>query len=390
MKNLRLIAGKGIAATETVSRFGLGEILLRQSSPKPAAIRVPSHGRRRKHPPRFGVSPMNWSRSFSVLSLLAAVPLVASLAAPAAAQPYPAEPYYGGVISPNEVMRTVIGMGLQPASEPRLRGRVWIVRGIGREGTIVRVVMDSHTGRVVEMHAMNRSVPYGGPYGSDIRPGPYHPDPRYVMRDPYPAESRAYPAPRPGDRQPGHHAVCGRKAAQCGGGIRDCGTRGPQPVPRGYVPHSWVAHPGVSSDGDVKPKNKGIAAKPPLPKPRPDAAEVAKKDDGKKADTKQDVAKSDGGKIDAKIDIKPDIKTEAMSETKSEIKSEATKTDAAKAESKAEPKKEPAAAPLTSPKDPETTASIAAAHKKAEAKAKEQAKTDAKFEATEANKTGAK
>ena len=332
---------------------------------------------------------MNWTRSFGVFAFLTTASLAASLATPAAAQPYPGEPYYGGIVPPGEVMRTLIGMGLQPASEPRLRGHVWVVRGIGREGTMVRVVMDSHTGRVVEMHAMNRSVPYGGPYGSDIRPGPYHPDPRYVMRDPYPAESRAYPAPRPGEVYREEPAYRGPRGAIVPDDDDD-DQPGSQPVPRGYVPHSSVAQPRVSSDRDVKPENKRIAAKPPLPKPRPDAAEVAKKDDGKKADTKQDVAKSDGGKIDAKIDIKPDIKTEAMSETKSEIKSEATKTDAAKAESKAEPKKEPAAAPLTSPKDPETTASIAAAHKKAEAKAKEQAKTDAKFEATEANKTGAK
>jgi hypothetical protein len=292
---------------------------------------------------------MNWSRSFSVLSLLAAVPLAASLAAPAVAQPYPAEPYYGGVISPNEVMRTVIGMGLQPASEPRLRGRVWIVRGIGREGTIVRVVMDSHTGRVVDMQAINRAGPYGGPYGPGVQPGPYQPDPHYVMRDAYPSDERPYPAPRPGQVYQDEPPYPGpRGAAVPDDDDDDMPGSQPVPQPRGYVPHSSVtppAQPQVSS----KPETKRLAARPPLPKARPN-------------DIKIDTAKKDDGKQDA------------------------AKTEAPKAaESKSEPKQksEQAAVPLTSPKDPETTASIAAANKKAETHAKAEAKP-------EANKTEAK
>ena len=329
---------------------------------------------------------MNWTRSLGVFAFLTTASLAASFATPAAAQPYPGEPYYGGIVPPGEVMRTLTGMGLQPASEPRLRGHVWVVRGIGREGTMVRVVMDSHTGRVVDMRAVNRPVPYGGPYGPDVQPGPYQPDPRYVMRDPYPADPRAYPAPRPGEvyqEQPAYRGPRGAAVPD------DDDDDQPVPVPRGYVPHSSVtppAQPRISSRPEAKPENKRIAAKPPLPKARPDAAETAKKDDGKKADTKQDVAKSDAGKADVKTEAKSEAKTEtkseAKAETKSETKNEETKADTAKADSKAEAnkteaKKEQAATPLTSPKDPETTASIAAAHKKAEAKAKEQAKAEA-------------
>lgn len=300
---------------------------------------------------------MNWSRSFSVLSLLAAIPLAASLAAPAAAQPYPGEPYYGGVIAPSEVMRTVVGMGLQPASEPRLRGRVWIVRGIGREGTIVRVVVDSHTGRVVDMQAINRG-PYGGPYGPGVQPGPYQPDPRYVMRDAYPSDARPYPAPRPGEVYQDEPPYPGpRGAAAPDDDDDDMPGSQPVPQPRGYVPHSSLtppAQPQVSS----KPETKRLAAKPPLPKARPnDKIDTAKKDDGKKTDAKQDVAKTDAGKIDAS----------KAAESKNELKQ----------------KSEQAAVPLTSPKDPETTASIAAANKKAETHAKAEAKP-------EANKTEAK
>lgn len=279
---------------------------------------------------------MNWSRSFAVLALLAATPAVA--------QPYPAEPYYG-VVSPRDVMHTVAGMGLQPVSEPRLRGNVWVVRGIGREGTMVRVVLDSHTGRVVDMHAMRGP----GPYMGSGDPGPYQPDPRYVMRDqPYGSRGYPAPAPRPSEAyqtQPSYPGPGG--AAAPDDDDFDDGQPGPQP--RGYVPprssYPTADKPRVSS----KPEAKRVAAKPPsvpLPKARPDEI---------KADVKVDSAKKDESKKDAD-------------------KKDADKKDLAKQEEpkKEEAKKEQAAAPLTSPKDPETTASIAAAHSKSQQSKKQE------------------
>lgn len=266
---------------------------------------------------------MNWSRSFAVLVLFVATPAVAQ----PYPQPYPAEPYYSGVISPREVMRVVAGMGLQPMSEPRLRGNVWIVRGAGREGTIVRVMVDAHNGRVVDM----RAVRGPGPYGPGAEPGPYQPDPRYVMREPnYPPDARAYPAPRPGEVYQAEPPYPGQNGAAVPDDDDDDNYGQPVPQPRGYVPpHSSYPStdtPRVSST----PETRRLAAKPPavpLPKARPD---------GIKSDT-MDAAKKDDGKKD----------------------------EAGKDEPKKEDvKQEQAAAPLTSPKDPETTASIAAAHNK--------------------------
>ncbi len=267
---------------------------------------------------------MNRSRWFAVLALWV-VPLAAPAVAQPYPQPYPAEPYYG-VISPRDVMRTVAGMGLQPVSEPRLRGNVWIVRGAGREGTIVRVVVDAHTGRVVDMGAVREPGRYMGPG----EPGPYQPDPRYVTRDPrYPPEARAYPAPRPGEVYQAEPAYPGPGGAAVSDDDDDDNYGQPVPQPRGYEPRSSYPTndmPRVSA----KPEVKRLAAKSPavpLPKARPD-------------------------------NIQGDIKTGAAS------KDDGKNDEAKKAEAKQEePKHEQASAPLTSPKSPETTGSISAENK---------------------------
>jgi len=257
---------------------------------------------------------MNWSRSLAVLALLAA--------APAAAQPYP-QPYYG-IVSPREVMRTVAGMGLQPVSEPRLHGNVWVVRGAGREGTIVRVALDSHTGRVLEMHAVRNAY---------MGPGVYEPDPRYVMRDRYPPES--YPMPRAGEVYE-TAPPAGPRAVAVPDDDDDLGQPG---VPPGYVPHSSNTVPN-DPRFSARPEQKRFAARPqsvPLPKARPDDAKIHAKTDANKKEAKKEDA--------SKESVKPEVAKQA------EPKKDETKS-------------EQAAKPLTSPTDAETTASIAAKHQK--------------------------
>ncbi len=228
---------------------------------------------------------MNWSRSLAVLALL--------MATPAAAQMYPAQPYYGGVISPGQVIGAVQSLGLRPVSEPRFRGPVWIVRAVGREGTLVRVVVDSQTGRVVNMTAIDRPMP------PNMVPG--EPDPRFVMR------GQRYPEPGPdvddGPPPPpqyrGGQQPYGSSQPPYGGGqaMPDDDDDQPMPLDGRYAPrpNSSLSQPasrqasapksvdpllgvppefrGKNVKTESKPADKRVASKPvntPLPKARPD------------------------------------------------------------------------------------------------------------------------
>lgn len=161
---------------------------------------------------------------------------------PAAAQMYPPPaPYYG--VAPGQVLARVQAMGLRPVSEPRLRGPVWVVRAVGREGTLVRVLVDAQTGRVVNMVAIDRPYPprlvSGGPAGE----GPWVP-----MRGPGYDE---LPPPPAG------------------------GQYGPPPAGQGYPSPGSAYGPGPqSSPGPAIQPEKKVASRPstPLPKPRPSEA----------------------------------------------------------------------------------------------------------------------
>lgn len=203
---------------------------------------------------------MKWSRSIAVVALLAATP--------AAAQVYPAEPYYGGIVSPGEVIAAAQSLGLRPVSEPRLRGPVWVVRAVAREGTLLRVVVDSRSGRVVEMHAIN-----------DRRMGPVEPDPRYAMR------GRGYDPYGPGPSYRSEPVVPYESSPP----PYDDDELDDQPVPqpRGYVPepHSSYSPPPASKQSS-KPVEHRVASRPsataPLPKARPADIKGEARSEGKK------------------------------------------------------------------------------------------------------------
>ena len=189
---------------------------------------------------------------------------------PAAAQMYPQPaPYYGA--DPGQVLARVQSLGLRPVSEPRLRGPAWVVRAVGRDGTLVRVLVDAQTGRVVNIAAIDQPYPprlaSGGPasegpwvpmrgpgYGNEMPPPPagggYGPPP---MSEGYPSPRGAYP---PGPQS----------------------SRGPVADPSMGVPPEFRK----GANGAAAQPEKKVASRrsTPLPKPKPaDAPQDASKKD---------------------------------------------------------------------------------------------------------------
>jgi hypothetical protein len=186
---------------------------------------------------------------------------------PAAAQMYPSPaPYYG--VAPGQVLARVQSLGLRPVSEPRLRGPVWVVRAVGRDGTLVRVLVDAESGRVVNMVAIGQPYPprlaSGGPAGE----GPWVPmrGPGYGNDLPPPSAGGGYGAPPMGEGYP------------------PSGAYGPGPQSRGPVvdPRDVPPEFRKGANGNAVQPEKKVASHPatPLPKPRPaDAPQDASKKD---------------------------------------------------------------------------------------------------------------
>jgi hypothetical protein len=212
---------------------------------------------------------MNRSRYARAAGYVVSLAVLAWFAgSPAAAQMYPPPaPYYG--VGPGQVLERVQSLGLRPVSEPRLRGPVWVVRAVGREGTLVRVLVDAASGRVVNMVAIDRPYPprlaLGGPAGE----GPWVPmrGPGYGNELPPPPAGGYGPPPAsqgypyPGAYGPGPQS-----------------SRGPAADPQMGVPPEF--RKGVNGS-TVQPEKK-VASHPstPLPKPRPaDAPHDASKKD---------------------------------------------------------------------------------------------------------------
>lgn len=109
----------------------------------------------------------------------------ATAAIPASAQYYrwgpdappPPPPSYGGRIHPQEIDARVRSMGFEPVAAPRPRGPLWVTHAVDRDGQPVRVLIDSYSGRVVDVlrpRGPSRSVALTPPANV-----PYPPDARY-------------------------------------------------------------------------------------------------------------------------------------------------------------------------------------------------------------------
>jgi len=124
----------------------------------------------------------------------ALIVFAATSAIPADAQYYrwgpdapPPPPSYGGRIHPQEIDARVRSMGFQPVAAPRPRGPLWVTHAVDRDGQHVRVLIDSYSGRVVDVLR-----PQGPPRSVALTPPanvPYPPDARYPNAFPPPANA---------------------------------------------------------------------------------------------------------------------------------------------------------------------------------------------------------
>ena len=188
---------------------------------------------------------------------LVALTGLASISAAAQGYPPPAS-YYG--VGPDQVLARIQSMGLHPVSEPHLRGPVWVVRAEGREGTLVRVLIEAGTGRVVNIVAIERPYPPQIASGGPVSEGPWVPmrgGPAYGDGPPPPPPGASYGAPP----------------------MRE-GYAPPAPYPRDSYGPGPGAGPQPQRGSSTQAEKKKVAARPttPLPKPRPAEA----KDAGKK------------------------------------------------------------------------------------------------------------
>jgi hypothetical protein len=126
-------------------------------------------------------------------AIVSAAVLTIAAAAPASAQYYrwgpdAPPPGYGGRIHPQHIEAMVRSMGFQPVAEPRARGPLWVTHAVDRNGRHVRVLIDSFSGRVIDV--LQRPVP---PRSVTITPPPNlrtHPDIQNAPRQ-YPPQAAA-------------------------------------------------------------------------------------------------------------------------------------------------------------------------------------------------------
>jgi hypothetical protein len=149
-------------------------------------------------------------------SLLPAAFLALAAIAPASAQywgPGVPPPDYSGRIPPQHIEAMVRSMGFQPVAEPRPRGPLWVTHATDRNGQHVRVLIDSFSGRVIDV--LRRPMP---PQQVALTPpnapppvngaiSDYDEGPDYDYREMPRQRPADWPPSRPNTQQPGPNVI---------------------------------------------------------------------------------------------------------------------------------------------------------------------------------------
>ncbi len=139
----------------------------------------------------------------------AACAFVLSVASPVLAQTaHPA-----GRVPPEDVLSSIRSMGLDPATRPLLRGRVYALRAFDASHAEKRVLVDAHSGEVLSVRAVADAgpaeMPYNPRYGRYEPPRPPAPVGRVaeapraepILDEPlFPRPGRGAPAAAPAQR----------------------------------------------------------------------------------------------------------------------------------------------------------------------------------------------
>jgi len=108
----------------------------------------------------MGRAAVKFHKSLLQLLMLPAALVALGALAPASAQYWgPVAPAqgYDGRIPPQQIEAMVRGMGFHPVADPRMRGPLWVTHAVDRDGQQVRVLIDSYSGRMIDV--LRRPLP---------------------------------------------------------------------------------------------------------------------------------------------------------------------------------------------------------------------------------------
>lgn len=225
-----------------------------------------------------------------VLICAASLPALALTAMPAAAQTLlvPAQ-YYPGparapLLPPHEMDALVRSLGLTPVSAPRPHGPMFVAHAAGRDGTLVRVVVDRRSARIVQITRLGPS----GPYVAPMRPGwgpPDYDDEADFYDDPPPPAGLRPPGPV-GLPRTGPHVIT-RDSDVTGSVPRSAATDALRGVPPEFrrtpprnvpVPSAGEKLPRIAPLPQPRPQDAPAVAERPAPAPAPAARPAPKQD----------------------------------------------------------------------------------------------------------------